>query len=251
MNKRDAAQIIALMQANYPDEFRTMSEEAMRTRVNLWAAMFADESFETVKNAVAAHMASDTSRYMPPVGVIKNMVVKMTTPEEMTEAEAWGCVVQALRNSAYNSAAEFAKLPPAVQRAVGSAVQLREWAMMDSETINSVVASNFQRSYKARAKSDREFQALPSSVRGFVAALAEKMGTDKPALTAAKPAQLEAPAVDPKAQSTILLLDRYRDNMPPERYTALREQAMRGDSSAVLQELRQMLAAPKTVRREA
>lgn len=107
MNKLEAAQIIALMQSNYPDEFRTMSEDAMKARVNLWAAMFADEPFEQVKMAVAAHMATDTNRFMPPVGVIKNMVVKMSLPEEMTEQEAWGCVAKALRNSAYNSSVEF------------------------------------------------------------------------------------------------------------------------------------------------
>lgn len=183
MNKREASQVIALMQANYPDEFRTMSDEAMDARVNLWAAMFHDDSFATVKNAVAAHMATDTSRFMPPVGVIKNMVVKMTTPEEMTEQEAWGCVMQALRNSAYNSGAEFAKLPPVVQRLVGSPSQLREWAMMDSDTVNSVVASNFQRSYKVRAKNDREYQALPSSVRGYITQLAAALDIDRPKLT--------------------------------------------------------------------
>lgn len=182
MNKLEAAQIIALMQSNYPDEFRTMSEDAMKARVNLWAAMFADEPFEQVKMAVAAHMATDTNRFMPPVGVIKNMVVKMSLPEEMTEQEAWGCVAKALRNSAYNSSVEFEKLPPVVQRLVGSASQLREWAMMDADTVSSVVASNFQRSYKVRAKNEREILALPSSVRGYMAQLTERISMDAPRL---------------------------------------------------------------------
>ena len=46
---------------------------------------------------------------------------------------------------------------------------------MDSETLNSVVASNFQRSYKVRAKNERDFLALPSSVKTFMASIAEGM----------------------------------------------------------------------------
>jgi hypothetical protein len=175
MNKKEAAQIIAIMQTNYPDEFRNMSDQAMMARVNLWAKMFEEYSYPEVERAVYAHMATDTGRFMPPVGVIKTMLVKISQPDEMTEMEAWACVSAALRNSAYNSAEEFEKLPPVVQRLVGSPSQLREWGQMDSDTVNSVVASNFQRSYKARAKNERDYLALPSSVKSYMAALADGM----------------------------------------------------------------------------
>lgn len=175
MNKKEAAQIIAIMQTNYPDEFRNMSDQAMMARVNLWAKMFEEYSYSEMEQAVYAHMATDTGRFMPPVGVIKTMLVKINQPEEMTEMEAWACVSKALRNSAYNSSEEFEKLPPVVQRLVGSPSQLREWGQMDSDTVNSVVASNFQRSYKARAKNERDYLALPSSVKSYMAALTDGM----------------------------------------------------------------------------
>ena len=89
--------------------------------------------------------------------------------------EAWALVAKAVCNSNYNSAEEFEKLPPVVQRLVGAPSQLREWAAMDSETFNSVVASNFQRSYKVRAKNERDFLALPSSVKTFMESIAEGM----------------------------------------------------------------------------
>ena len=55
---------------------------------------------------------------------------------------------------------------------------------MDSETFNSVVASNFQRSYKVRAKNERDYLALPSSVKTFMASIAE--GMKMPALPSAE-----------------------------------------------------------------
>lgn len=242
MNREEAANVIALMQANYPDEFRTMSDSLVKARVNLWAAMFADEPFEQVKMAVAAHMATDTNRFMPPVGVIKNMVVKMSLPEEMTEQEAWGCVVNALRNSAYNSAAEFAKLPPVVQRLVGSASQLREWAMMDADTVSSVVASNFQRSYKVRAKNERETLALPSSVRGYIAQLTAAMPMDAPKLESHEAKALPEPEPeDPKARETMLVINRYRAELNDAQYELLRKQVEAGDRAAALSGLQSVL----------
>lgn len=251
MTKLEAAQIIALMQANYPDEFRSMSDDAMKARVNLWAAMFQDDDFQSVKMAVVGHMASDTSRFMPPVGVIKNMLVKMSSPEQMTEQEAWTCVMQALRNSSYNSAEEFAKLPPVVQRLVGSASQLREWAMMDTETINSVVASNFQRSYKVRAKSERETAALPATVRSYMQQLVGGMSMDAPALEGKSTAPaLEAPADDPKARETMHLINRYRAEINDAQYDMLCRQVESGDHAGAISGLQSVLqrhAAPRAI----
>ena len=42
---------------------------------------------------------------------------------------------------------------------------------MDSDTLNSVVASNFQRSYKVMEKREKERLALPSDVRDIMAQL--------------------------------------------------------------------------------
>ena len=74
-------------------------------------------------------------------------------------------VEKACRNSNYGAREEFDKLPPEIQRFVGSPNQLREWGMMNSDELKTVVASNFMRSYRVRAKNDRDYFALPESVR--------------------------------------------------------------------------------------
>ena len=165
MTKKEMAEIIAIMQSNYPDDFRGMSDKAMNGKINLWFMQFRDDDYKEVLTAVMAHISTDTNRFMPPVGVIKAKMVEIRHPDEMTEMEAWGLVAKALRNGYYGAQEEFNKLPPVIQRLVGSPNQLREWANMDSETVASVVASNFQRSYKVRAAKEREYLALPSAVR--------------------------------------------------------------------------------------
>lgn len=175
MTKKEMAEILALMQANYPDDFRGMSDSAMTGKINLWFMQFRDDEYRDVLAAVMAHIATDTSRFMPPIGVIKAKLTEIRLPEELTPQEAWEMVSRATRNSTYNSGEEFAKLPPVVQRLVGTPMQLKEWAAMDTETLQSVVGSNFQRSYKVRAAKEREFLALPANVKDAMEQIAAGM----------------------------------------------------------------------------
>ena len=122
------------------------------------------------------YASKDAIQGFPPhIGAIKEAIVKLKTSDEMTELEAWALVNKATKNSTWNAKEEFDKLPPVIQRLVGSPQQLRDWAAMPADTINSVVASNFQRSYKARAANEREFLALPSDVKETMEALAAGM----------------------------------------------------------------------------
>jgi hypothetical protein len=167
MTLSETKKIVALLQFNYPDTLRDLSDEAYKIYVRQWQAFFADEPYDVVEAAVKAHIVTSTDRFMPNVGQIKEMIRKLTAPEEqeLTEQEAWSLVVAATRNGIYGYREEYEKLPYAVQRAVGSAKNLREWAMMDSETVNSVIASNFMRSYRGTSQAEKEWAKLPAGFR--------------------------------------------------------------------------------------
>ena len=175
MNRIDTIKLMTVLQTAYPQFYAKKSNEEMNDAINLYMDMFQDEPAELVAMAVKALIKTRTSTWPPSIGEINEKIMQITQPDEMTEQEAWACVAKALRNSTYNSAEEFEKLPPVVQRLVGSPNQLREWAQMDSDTVNSVVASNFQRSYRARAKNERDYLALPSSVKSYMLSLSEGM----------------------------------------------------------------------------
>ena len=175
MTREETIKVLAVLKAAYPAFYRGMKADELNGIVNLWASQFEGDDYKTVGAAVQAHIATDTKGYPPHIGAIKEAIRKITQPDEMSEMEAWGYVASALRNSGYNSVAEFDKLPPVVQRIVGSPSQLREWAMMDSDTVQSVVQSNFMRSYRVRAQSEREYLALPENVRELMAQLTGSM----------------------------------------------------------------------------
>lgn len=175
MNLVETAKLMAVLETAYPMFYAKKTQQEREDAICLWAEMFADEPGEVVAMAVKALIKSRVSTFPPGIGEITEMIHQITQPEQMTELEAWGLVLKAVSNSNYNSGEEFKKLPEVVQRLVGAPSQLREWAAMDSETLNSVVASNFQRSYKVRAKNEREYLALPSSVKTFMASITEGM----------------------------------------------------------------------------
>jgi hypothetical protein len=166
---------MSVLKAAYPNYYKDMRRSDADAIVALWVEMFKDDPVEIVAVAVKAHIATDKKGFPPHIGAIKEAIVKLNTSDEMTELEAWALVNKATKNSTWNAKEEFDKLPPVIQRLVGSPQQLRDWAAMPADTINSVVASNFQRSYKARAANEREFLALPQDVRQTMELLAAGM----------------------------------------------------------------------------
>ena len=96
----------------------------------------------------------------------------------MTEAEAWELISKAIRNGLYGAGEEYAKLPPLLQRLVGSPEQLGVWARMDSATVQSVVASNVQRAFRVAQEREDWQKNLPPDVRELIEAMAPKKLTE-------------------------------------------------------------------------
>lgn len=172
MTYKETLQIMAVLKTAYPSYYKGGSD--LEQAAGLWADLFADDDALVVAAAVKSFIVNDDKGFPPAIGQIKTMVRDLTNPNEMTELEAWELVNAALRNSLYNSDGEYRRLPPVIQRIVGSPSVLREWAQSDIKELQTVIASNFQRSYRARAKNEREFQALPQSTRAFLSGLAGK-----------------------------------------------------------------------------
>ena len=174
MTREDTLDLLSVLKAAYPNFYRDMTRKDADHVVDLWLEMFKDEPAGLVALAVKRHIATDTKGFPPHIGAIKDAIVKIQQPDEMTEIEAWNRVRNALRSYSWDAKEQFDKLPPVLQRLVGSPTQLQEWAGLDNNAL-TVVASNFQRSYKARAANEREFLALPADVKGAMEQIASGM----------------------------------------------------------------------------
>jgi len=170
MRRDETKAILAVLRAGYPNFYKGMTKEDAKNTVDLWATMFADEQAQIVTEAVKSLMC--TLKFPPTIADVKEKIAMITQPQAMTEMEAWDMVRRAI--SYYNATENFNALPKTIQKVVGSPQMLREWAVMDIETVNSVIQSNFMRSYKVKAAQEKEYERLPKSTKKLIAGLAQK-----------------------------------------------------------------------------
>lgn len=171
MTKREIVELITILQANYPDSFRGQSESVISAKISLWHKMFGEYPKEVVNAAAMAFMATDQKGFMPSVGQIMEEIRKLNRKDDRTPDEAWRLVYRAIQNSTYWAEEEFQKLPEDIRRFVGHPDQLKQWALMEADVVQSVIASNFQRSFRVRQQNDRDYQKLPGEVKQFVSRL--------------------------------------------------------------------------------
>lgn len=162
MTVQETNKILAMILEVYPMFGKDRNPEVTS---KLWSRLFEDEPYEWVEKALLAFISTDTKGFPPAPGNIKDTIRQLTETDELTAMEAWNLVVKATSNGFYGAKEEFSKLPEEVQEIVGSPQMLREWSMMDSDEFNTVIGSNFQRSYRAKAESRKMYGLLPASLR--------------------------------------------------------------------------------------
>lgn len=164
MHIEEARKIIAVMMVSYPN-FKPIDTEFMATT---WADMLSEYTYEQVNTALRCYITTDKSGFAPAIGQIVDKIKTVSEPQQLNELEAWGLVYNAIRNSGYHADEEFAKLPPIVQKAVGSPSQLRNWGMTDIDSLETVAQSNFLRTYRVVAKREDEISRMPSQIRQMI-----------------------------------------------------------------------------------
>ena len=150
------------------DSYPNYKPNNISETVDVWQMMLSDYDYNLVAMALKAYILSDTSGFAPSIGQLVSKIQSITKPQELSEMEAWSLVSKAIRNSGYNSVEEFAKLPPLVQKAVGTPDNLRNWAVSDYQTIESVIQSNFLRTYRTVVKRENEINCMPNEIKALI-----------------------------------------------------------------------------------
>jgi hypothetical protein len=164
MTRREALAVMAMLKTAYPTFYKNYSKDEINAAVDLWATMFADDPAYIVTEAVKSLMC--TLKYPPTIADVKEKIHLLTQPQGMSELEAWNTVRRAI--SYYDAQENYNSLPPMLQKIVGSPNQLREWAQMDADTVNSVIQSNFMRSFRAKVAQEKEQSMLPESTKRLI-----------------------------------------------------------------------------------
>ena len=173
MTKAEFSILVKAMKSIYSDLKFIADSDAMA----IWYELLKDIPYDLCQAAVHKYMT--TNKFPPTVADIRQVAMDIVTPETMNEGEAWALVYKAICNSAYNSQTEFDKLPPECQKAVGNPAILREWAGLNMDEVNTVIQSNFMRSYKTEVKRSQEIKQLPAAVKETIGRLSEQMNPER------------------------------------------------------------------------
>lgn len=162
MTRDQFAILVKSMKAIYASENFIKDKDAF----DVWYALLKDLAYEVAATAVQKYMT--TEKFPPTPADIRRIATQITsdTSKTPTEVEAWDMVRRACQTlDWYNPDKEFNKLPEVVRRAVGNPNNLKEWAMSDYGDFETVISSNFMRTYKAVSKVYMEEKQTQPSVR--------------------------------------------------------------------------------------
>lgn len=161
MLESEVVALFGFISSAYPrsDAFKKVDE----SNVEMWTMALEDIPFEVAKKALVAHSVNND--FPPSIAEIRRYALAGIADRRDTAEEAWALVLKALKNSAYNSAEEFAKLPDICKRCVGSAQVLKSWAISEDEATVSVARAQFLNAYRVMDSRERERAMMPPSIR--------------------------------------------------------------------------------------
>ena len=171
MTKDEVRKLLMVLDAIFTS-FNVKDPEDM---VDAWHFVLQDYPAEEILLAMKTYISTQGSAYAPSVSELIAMTRKPQELTELSEAEAWSKVRKAISRGIYYAEEEFDKLPEEAKRVVVRPDQLSEWARMTSDEVNTVVRSNFRRSYEVMNKRAAEIAALPKEVRNLIGETEKKM----------------------------------------------------------------------------
>lgn len=173
MTRDETKELLMTINAVYPN-FKVKPEQ-MTFTINAWHTVLEEYPAEMVNAALQVYIKTDNGGFAPSVSQIIGAMQNVRHQEELTEGEAWLMVKKAMNGSAWYAQENFDKLPELVQKAVGSPTVLRQWAMTDSDEVNTVIMSNFQRAYKAELSRKEFTDSISPKLADIIKGISEKV----------------------------------------------------------------------------
>jgi len=164
VTREETVKIIRIICGSFPN----FKPSDLSETVDIWNMMLDEYTYNQIAGALKSYILSDSTGFAPSIGQLIAKVKTIEEPAQLNETEAWGLVSKAIRNGYYGAVEEFSKLPPLVQKAVGTPDNLRNWSQTNLESVETVIQSNFLRAYRAEAKRAAEISKMPSGIKTMI-----------------------------------------------------------------------------------
>jgi hypothetical protein len=164
VTREETVKIIRIICGSFPN----FKPSDLSETVDIWNMMLDEYTYNQIAGALKSYILSDSTGFAPSIGQLIAKVKTIEEPAQLNETEAWGLVSKAIRNGYYGAVEEFSKLPPLVQKAVGTPDNLRNWSQTNLESVETVIQSNFLRAYRVEAQRAAEISKMPSDIKTMI-----------------------------------------------------------------------------------
>lgn len=172
MNRTEMVQIITLLAGNY-ETIANKSQQQRELMLNTWYECLGDLDYKIVLQAVKKTIIE--SPYPPTIHEIRKNAVEIVNPTtKRTAIEAWNEAIGMISNGIYMTEEQFNTASPEVKKFFGNVRQVKELAMLDSDTVNTVTKGQFLKQYEILVQKDREEKMLPEPMKEMIEGLANK-----------------------------------------------------------------------------
>lgn len=164
MNDKEIKKLLYVTKSAYPSVYGKYTDSDLENLLIAWRMCLADYSYDLASKGLMAYMRTDTKGFPPVPGQIIEQISKLSAQEQMLPSQAWDMVRRGIKNGIYGAEKEYDRMPPAVQKAIGSAQYLRDCAT-DSGFNEGVARGQFERNYAVVLEREKYEAKIPISFR--------------------------------------------------------------------------------------
>ena len=171
MTEQETRKFLMTINAVFP----TFNVDNPEETAKAWHWALEEYPADAVMLSLQMYIKNNSTAFAPSVSQIIDGVYKPQDNQVLDEGAAWSLVKKAIQDGNYHAVERFNELPELVQKAVGSANMIQQWAGTDSDEVNTVIMSNFQRNYRTVVQRSKEDFRISPLVAGMIDALNQKM----------------------------------------------------------------------------
>ena len=141
MNREETSKVLTILKINYPQSFRSYTNEETYALLDLLTEAFKNDDAAIVNRAIKSIVYSDTREFAPNIAQVKAKIYDLIHDGELDEQEAWLLARNAMRHNGEQARKEFNKLPEVVKKTIGDYGQLISWALADVSQLSYIQQS--------------------------------------------------------------------------------------------------------------
>ena len=187
MNRQETIKALSVLKAAYPMFYSKQTKGDLEITVNLWETIFANDDYQVVMVALK-ELISKHSGFPPDIAALRKQMDDMTFAAigEPTDEELWRMLAKAASNGYYGYQQEWQKLPSILKRYLGAPETLREFAVMEETTLNTVAKGQFLKQIGNIRERERFDIQTPKEIKQLLAASVKRLPSESNQLSSAE-----------------------------------------------------------------